>query len=529
MEETRHRLGSTTSSTGGGPRLHSSTVLTSQYFSHGNRGRDWGATTSTTTTTTTTTGGDGGDGSGSNYFDVLQRETRRSSASPSTPTSAVGAASSASSSGPSSRLRKRGHDSTEAAAATATTGDPASTPKRQRRSSRMARLESDSFPSANRSPAQTTSSSTNIRRGRGRGNGGSRSSRSSSSRLKKPPPASSSSSVPSNLKKPPPGSGNRKVASSGIKNGDSDEKEEEKNNTLTQCCICMDDVEKKDLAKISCCTHLFCFGCIEQWSEQENKCPLCKKRFTRIDRVHTVKTTGKRGGGGGKSSANKNTKRVKNRNQQYAPSSATIESLIASLSSRHSVLSRILLSGQPSVGSLSGNPIRSIHRPIRPAGFEGPLPGPRAAAVAGATSTSGGARPRAGQSLHSFLSQEGRAAMSAAMSEDSVEIFSDLEDESDDENPFSAFLRDLSSHRTSIPSRSTTASIGLSMSISGTVQMPTAMQFEPPARQFASNAGEANAGQSLDNPLEIDDSDDDDSDDEIEVVEVRRSTVARDV
>ena len=124
------------------------------------------------------------------------------------------------------------------------------------------------------------------------------------------------------------------------------------------------------------------------------------------------------------------------------------------------------------------------------------------------------------------------ASVTSEIPEDPLD-FSDIEDEwdeADDENPFTAFLRELSSHRTSIPSRTTTASIGLSMSISGTVQMPSAVQFMAPApRQFASNAGEANAGRSLDNPLEIDDSDDDDSDDEIEVVEVRRSAVAREV
>ena len=315
-----------TRSTGGGTRLHSSSVRTSQYFSNDSGGGDWDATaasTRTTTTTTTTTGSGDGDGNGSNYFDIVQRVTTRSSASPSTATSAVGVESSATTSRPSSRLRKRRHDNTGPSTATRINGDPSSTPKRQRRSSRTAQLDSDGFPSANRSPTQTTSSSSNIRRGRGRGNGGSRSSRSSSSsRLKKPPPASSSSSVPTNLKKPPPGPGDNKVASSGGKNEELDGKE-----VPTECCICMDDVDKKDLASISGCIHRFCFGCIEKWAEQENKCPLCKKRFSRIDRIHAVKTTGKRGSGG-KSSANKNSKRVKNRNQRYTPSSATIESLI---------------------------------------------------------------------------------------------------------------------------------------------------------------------------------------------------------
>ena len=31
------------------------------------------------------------------------------------------------------------------------------------------------------------------------------------------------------------------------------------------------------------CGHNFCFGCIMNWSKQENTCPLCKSRFTYVD------------------------------------------------------------------------------------------------------------------------------------------------------------------------------------------------------------------------------------------------------
>jgi len=30
---------------------------------------------------------------------------------------------------------------------------------------------------------------------------------------------------------------------------------------------------------------VFCFDCIRKWSEHENTCPLCKKRFKAIDRI----------------------------------------------------------------------------------------------------------------------------------------------------------------------------------------------------------------------------------------------------
>ena len=35
---------------------------------------------------------------------------------------------------------------------------------------------------------------------------------------------------------------------------------------------------------IECCNHAFCFECIKRWSETENTCPMCKKRFNAIKR-----------------------------------------------------------------------------------------------------------------------------------------------------------------------------------------------------------------------------------------------------
>jgi hypothetical protein len=37
-----------------------------------------------------------------------------------------------------------------------------------------------------------------------------------------------------------------------------------------------------ELASIDGCTHVFCTDCITEWSDQENSCPNCKKRFTTI-------------------------------------------------------------------------------------------------------------------------------------------------------------------------------------------------------------------------------------------------------
>jgi hypothetical protein len=49
------------------------------------------------------------------------------------------------------------------------------------------------------------------------------------------------------------------------------------------CTICFDKYDE-DYGVLGC-AHTFCFKCIESWSQQENSCPLCKARFTFIDRI----------------------------------------------------------------------------------------------------------------------------------------------------------------------------------------------------------------------------------------------------
>jgi Ring finger domain len=51
------------------------------------------------------------------------------------------------------------------------------------------------------------------------------------------------------------------------------------------CAICMCEPDPEELARISGCTHTFCFDCISTWADTENSCPLCKARFSKIDRV----------------------------------------------------------------------------------------------------------------------------------------------------------------------------------------------------------------------------------------------------
>jgi hypothetical protein len=104
--------------------------------------------------------------------------------------------------------------------------------------------------------------------------------------------------VAANLKKPPPGP---KV--------DDVEEEKQSPDGITSCCICMCDPDPEDQALINGCDHQFCFECIEKWSERENSCPLCKIRFTKIDRVQ--KQRRKKG-----IKSIKNTKKIKQRDQR---------------------------------------------------------------------------------------------------------------------------------------------------------------------------------------------------------------------
>mmetsp|Transcript_3699 Transcript_3699/g.8518 ORF Transcript_3699/g.8518 Transcript_3699/m.8518 type:complete len:381 (+) Transcript_3699:125-1267(+) len=133
-----------------------------------------------------------------------------------------------------------------------------------------------------------------------------------------------------NLKKPPP----RLDESS----DDSQEPLEQVN-----CCICMCDAEPNDLAGINGCKHQFCFGCIEKWAERENTCPLCKVRFSKIDRKNKKRKKGQ-----------KNTKKVKQRDQRSdLVSGAALEGLLANFASTQPPnLARFFLSSVNSLGSI---------------------------------------------------------------------------------------------------------------------------------------------------------------------------------
>ena len=47
---------------------------------------------------------------------------------------------------------------------------------------------------------------------------------------------------------------------------------------MATCGICHDD-DLAEIGELDSCPHRFCFPCIKQWSEIENRCPFCKARF----------------------------------------------------------------------------------------------------------------------------------------------------------------------------------------------------------------------------------------------------------
>ncbi len=98
------------------------------------------------------------------------------------------------------------------------------------------------------------------------------------------------------------------------KKGGNTKNEEEQSDASKKCCICLDVPKSSELAKLDGCSHPYCFDCIDQWAARENTCPQCKARFTKIERVHKIKSKKKRGKSG--EGCTINVKNVKDRDQR---------------------------------------------------------------------------------------------------------------------------------------------------------------------------------------------------------------------
>ena len=78
-------------------------------------------------------------------------------------------------------------------------------------------------------------------------------------------------------------SSNVKLSISSKENEKSNANEKPRQDT---CTICLDQIQ--DEAAIAC-VHRFCFRCIKAWADVTNLCPLCKKKFSSIRKLHVQK------------------------------------------------------------------------------------------------------------------------------------------------------------------------------------------------------------------------------------------------
>ena len=46
------------------------------------------------------------------------------------------------------------------------------------------------------------------------------------------------------------------------------------------CSICLNKIKYK--TGINSCNHYFCFTCIYKWTNEKNKCPLCRKNYNKF-------------------------------------------------------------------------------------------------------------------------------------------------------------------------------------------------------------------------------------------------------
>jgi len=152
-------------------------------------------------------------------------------------------------------------------------------------------------------------------------------------------------------------------------NDDAAEKDEKKAATEQHCSICLEPPARDEETRLNNCGHIFCFSCIETWAERENTCPLCKVRFTKIERVNKPPPSKRRKKGGGKSSGGKNskkaTKRIKARDQREDllsanPLAGLFEHLEASGTMPRSI-AQLIFSGLGGPNPFANMPNRTIN------------------------------------------------------------------------------------------------------------------------------------------------------------------------
>ncbi|KAL3805652.1 hypothetical protein HJC23_005896 [Cyclotella cryptica] len=58
----------------------------------------------------------------------------------------------------------------------------------------------------------------------------------------------------------------------------------DENTSHVECPICYEIPSPEDVTIVCGCKHKFCFGCIDNWAQIKNSCPLCNYIFTAVIR-----------------------------------------------------------------------------------------------------------------------------------------------------------------------------------------------------------------------------------------------------
>lgn len=69
-----------------------------------------------------------------------------------------------------------------------------------------------------------------------------------------------------------------KEAADGKKPEDGDKKSEDEPHL--QCAICLNDLTTQEIGKPENCDHAFCLTCINEWSKNNNTCPVDRGIYT---------------------------------------------------------------------------------------------------------------------------------------------------------------------------------------------------------------------------------------------------------
>ena len=60
--------------------------------------------------------------------------------------------------------------------------------------------------------------------------------------------------------------------------------EKYKNENIYICPICLNKCNRK--TRTNGCNHIYCNDCITKWMKISNKCPMCRRNFSRIIKVN---------------------------------------------------------------------------------------------------------------------------------------------------------------------------------------------------------------------------------------------------